>query len=100
MLFRSTRLPDVPLVSEAGLPGFVVDFTWNGMFAPAKTPAAILNKVQAAVREAVKQPKVSEFLDAAAFYPVASTPDEFRVFVDAELKRYAQSLREAKVEMQ
>ena len=97
---RFNRLPEVPLVSEVGLPGFVVDFTWNGMFAPAKTPAAILNKVQAAVREAVKQPKVSEFLDAAAFYPVASTPDEFRVFVDAELKRYAQSLREAKVEMQ
>ena len=97
---RFSRLPDVPLITESGLPGYVVDFTWNAMFAPAKTPAAILNKIHAAVREAVKQPKIAEFLDAAAFYPVASTPEEFRVFVDAELKRYAQSLREAKVEPQ
>ena len=95
---RSQLAPDLPTIGEQGLPGFD-SASWVGLVAPAKTPAAILNKVQAAVREAVKQPKVSEFLDAAAFYPVASTPDEFRVFVDAELKRYAQSLREAKVAM-
>ncbi len=97
---RYSRLPNVPLVSESGLPGFVVDFTWNAWFAPANTPAYIVNKLHAAVREALKSPKILEFLDAAAFYPVASTPEEFRVFVDAELKRYAQNLREAKISPQ
>ena len=48
------------------------------------------------VREALKQPKIQEFLDAAAFYPVGSSPEEFKAFVAAELKRYAQNLREAK----
>ncbi len=94
---RFSRLPDVPLVSEVGVPSYVVDFTWNVWFAPANTPPAILNKLHASVREAVKLPRIVEFLEAAAFYPVASTPEEFRVFVDAELKRYAQNLKDAKI---
>ncbi|HTE13651.1 MAG TPA: tripartite tricarboxylate transporter substrate-binding protein [Burkholderiales bacterium] len=93
---RFSKLPDVPLISEAGVPTYIVDFTWNAWFAPAKTPPAIVNKWHAAVREALKQPKIQAFLDTAAFYPVGSTPEEFRVFVAAELKRYSQNLREAK----
>ena len=61
---------------------------------------ATVCKLQAAVSAALKSPKIIEFLDAAAFYPVGSTPEEFRVFVDAELKRYAQNLRDAKVPLQ
>lgn len=97
---RFSRLPEVPLISEAGLPDYVVDFTWNAWFAPAKTPPAILNRLHGAVREALKSPKVVEFLDAAAFYPVGSTPEEFRTFVDIEMKRYAQIVREAKIAQQ
>ena len=92
---RFAKLPDVPLISEAGVPSYIIDFTWNAWFAPAKTPPAVLNKLHAAIRESLKQPKNQAFLDAAAFYPVGSTPEEFRVFVAAELKRYAQNLREA-----
>ena len=94
---RFARLPDVPLISESGVPDYVVDFTWNAWFAPASTPPEILNKLHAAVREALKSAKVLEFLDAAAFYPVGSTPEEFREFVAKETKRYAQIVREAKV---
>jgi tripartite-type tricarboxylate transporter receptor subunit TctC len=97
---RFSKLPDFPLISEAGVPSYVVDFTWNAWFAPAKTPPAIVNKLHVAVREALKSPKILEFLDAAAFYPVASTPEEFRVFVNAELKRYAQNLLDAKISPQ
>lgn len=97
---RYSRMPDVPLISEAGVPDYVVDFTWNAWYAPAKTPPAILNRLQGAVSMALKSPKMIEFLDVSAFYPVGSTPEEFRVFTDAELKRYAQHLREARVPMQ
>jgi tripartite-type tricarboxylate transporter receptor subunit TctC len=96
---RFSRLPDVPLVSEAGVP-YVVDFTWNAWFAPAKTPPEILTRLHAAVREALKSPKVVDFLEAAAFVPVGSTPDEFRAFVAAETKRYAQVVRETKIPLQ
>jgi tripartite-type tricarboxylate transporter receptor subunit TctC len=97
---RYSRMPEVPLISEAGVPDYVVDFTWNAWYAPAKTPPAIINRLQAAVSSALKSPKMIEFLDVAAFYPVGSTPEEFRAFTDTELKRYAQHLREAKVPMQ
>lgn len=97
---RFARLPEVPLVSEAGVPDYVVDFTWNAWFAPAKTPAAIVTRLHAAVREALKVPKIVDFLDAAAFYPVGSTPEEFRAFVNAELKRYSEAVREAKISLQ
>ncbi|HTD90931.1 MAG TPA: tripartite tricarboxylate transporter substrate-binding protein [Burkholderiales bacterium] len=97
---RFSRLPDVPLISEAGVPTYVVDFTWNAWFAPAKTPMPAANKLHAAIREALKSPKIIEFLDAAAFYPVGSTPEEFRVFVNAEIKRYTQNLRDAKISPQ
>lgn len=97
---RFSRLPDVPLISEVGVPSYVIDFTWNAWFAPAKMPLPIAHKLHAAVREALKSPKVVDFLDASAFYPVGSTPEEFRVFVAAELKRYAQNLRDAKVSPQ
>ena len=96
---RFSRLPDVPLVSESGIP-YVVDFTWNAWFAPARTPPEIVNRLQAAVREALKAPKVLDFLEAAAFVPVGSTPEEFRVFVAAETKRYAQVVKETRIPMQ
>ena len=77
-----------------GIRGSVpVDFTWNAWFAPARTPPAIVNRLHAAVREALKSPKVLDFLEAAAFVPVGSTPEEFREFVEAETKRYAQVVR-------
>jgi tripartite-type tricarboxylate transporter receptor subunit TctC len=97
---RFARLPQVPLVSEAGVPDYVVDFTWNAWFAPAKTPAAIVHRLYAAVREALKVPKIIDFLDASAFYPVGSTPQEFREFVNAELKRYSDAVREARISLQ
>jgi tripartite-type tricarboxylate transporter receptor subunit TctC len=94
---RYQRLPDVPLISEVGVPGYTVDFAWNAWFVPAKTPPVIVNRLQAVVSAALKAPKILDFLDAAAFYPVGSTPEEFRIFVDAELKRFTQILRDAKV---
>ena len=97
---RYSRMPDVPLISEAGVPDYVVDFTWNAWYAPARTPSAIASRLQGAVATALKSPKLMDFLDVSAFYPVGSTPEEFRAFTDAELKRYAQHLREAKVPMQ
>ena len=97
---RFARLPEVPLVAEAGVPDYVVDFTWNAWFAPAKTPAATVHRLYMAVREALNAPKIVDFLDASAFYPVGSTPQEFRDFVNAELKRYSEAVREAKIALQ
>jgi tripartite-type tricarboxylate transporter receptor subunit TctC len=97
---RFADLPDVPTIAESGVPDYAGDSTWNGWFAPARTPAAIVNRLQAEVREALKAPKVLEVLAASAFYPVGNTPEEFRKFIQIEMKRYAEMVREAKIPQQ
>ena len=97
---RLSLMPEVPTIAESGLPGYVVDFTWNGWFAPAKTPAAIVARLQTEIRKAVQAPRMREILDASGFTAVADTPDEFRAFVHAEIKRYAQIVRDANIKVE
>jgi tripartite-type tricarboxylate transporter receptor subunit TctC len=95
---RLGLLPDVPTVVESGVPDYVVDFTWNGWFAPARTPSEIITRLYMEVRKAVQAPRMRELLDNSGFTAVANPPDEFRQFVYAETKRYAEMVREAKVQ--
>ncbi len=80
---RSTALPDVPTVAEAGLPGFVFDF-WVGLLAPAKTPRPIVNKLNAEVRKALAQPDVLERLNKLGAEPMPMTPERFDAYIKEE----------------
>ena len=80
---RSTALPDVPTVAEAGLPGFVFDF-WIGLLAPAKTPRPIVNKLNAEVRKVLAQPEVLERLSKLGAEPMPMTPERFDAYIKEE----------------
>ena len=80
---RSSALPDVPTVAEAGLPGFVFDF-WIGMLAPAKTPRAIVNKLNAEVRNILQQPDVKERLSKLGADPMPMSPEQFDAYMKEE----------------
>jgi len=80
---RSAALPDVPTVAEAGLPGFVFDF-WVGLLAPAKTPRAIVNKLNAEVAKALAQPDVKDRMAKLGAESVAMTPEQFDVYIKDE----------------
>ena len=80
---RSTALPEVPTVSEAGLPGFVFDF-WIGLLAPAKTPRAIVNKLNAEVRKVMAQPEVIERMAKLGAEPMPMTPERFDAYIKEE----------------
>jgi tripartite-type tricarboxylate transporter receptor subunit TctC len=80
---RSTALPDVPTVSEAGLPGFVFDF-WIGLLAPAKTPRPIINKVNAEVRKVMAQPEVIARMVKLGAEPMPMTPERFDAYIKEE----------------
>ncbi len=80
---RSSALPDVPTVAEAGLPGFVFDF-WIGLLAPAKTPRPIVNKLNAEVRKVLAQPDVLERLSKLGAEPMPMTPERFDSYVKEE----------------
>ena len=90
---RALTLPDVPTVAEAGVPGYEAT-SWNGIFAPAKTPRAIIDKIHAEVVKILNTPDVREKLIAAGSDPVGSTPAEFLAYVKAELARWGKVIRE------
>ncbi|MEK6593141.1 MAG: tripartite tricarboxylate transporter substrate binding protein [Pseudomonadota bacterium] len=97
---RLSSLPDVPTIAEAGLPGYVADAGWHGMFAPAKTPAAIVSRVQQAVHKALQIPQVRDHFLNGGYEPQGLPPAEWAKLFREDLKRYAEITRIAKIQAQ
>jgi tripartite-type tricarboxylate transporter receptor subunit TctC len=97
---RLAALPDVPTIAEAAIPGFLADAGWHAVFAPAATPPAIVKKVQEAVHKALLVPQVHEFFVDGGYEPQGHTPEEWKKLFLADLKRYAEIVRIAKIEPQ
>ena len=71
---RSPSAPDVPTITEAGVPGYEVE-SWQAIFAPAKTPPAIIEKMHAGVVKALAEPSLIKKLSLGAYSAEASTPN-------------------------
>lgn len=97
---RLASLPDVPTVSEDGLPGFTYDTGWHAFFAPAKTPDAILNRIHASVQKALQVPQVKEFFVSGGYETAGDTPAQFSKLFLSDIKRYGEIVRVAKIEPQ
>jgi len=95
---RHPQMPDVPTATEAGMPSFQHHGGWFGMFAPANTPPEILNRLHAEVRAAFADIRFRERLDTLGSEPVGNSPAEFKRFVSAEIRKYAEIVRLAKIE--
>ena len=94
---RWSGLPDLPSTAEI-IPGFVYEAAWHGIFAPARTPRAIILQWQEAVAKAIRVPKMRELLENGGYVPVGDTPEEFRKFLEGELKQGREYMRIAKVQ--
>ena len=96
---RMTLLPNVPTMAEAGMPDFEVS-SWNGLFAPAKTPADIVARLHQATVKALSLPDVREKLAAQGAEAVGQSPEEFRNYIKSEIDKWGRVIREsgAKVE--
>ena len=94
---RHPGMPEVPTTAEAGLPQYKHDGGWFGMFAPAGTPADIVDKLSREVRAAMQNPDARGRLQKLGVEPVADSPADFRRFVAAEIKAYAEQVRLAGV---
>ena len=97
---RWQGMPELPTLSEAGAKGLVYEASWHGIFAPARTPAAILARLQSEVHRAVHAPKMRASLEAGGHVPVGSTGDEFRAFLIEYFKATAEQMRIARIELQ
>jgi tripartite-type tricarboxylate transporter receptor subunit TctC len=95
---RHPLMPDVPTAQEAGLAAFAHHGGWFGLFAPAQTPAEVINRLHQEVRTAFANPSFREKLAALGADPVGNSPAEFRAFVQAESRRYGEMIRLAKIQ--
>lgn len=92
---RSPLLPDVPTMKEAGLPSFEV-VTWTGIAAPADTPKAIVDKLNAAIRTALRG-ELSRQLAETSLIPVGDSPEAFREFIRKDADNYARLVKSASI---
>jgi tripartite-type tricarboxylate transporter receptor subunit TctC len=92
---RASYLPDVPTMIEAGVPDFEIDSGWQGLYVPAVCPGEIVAKLQGEVLAALGNPQMRERIAALGLEPVGSTPAEFALFVQAEIRKYAEMVRAA-----
>jgi tripartite-type tricarboxylate transporter receptor subunit TctC len=93
---RSSLLPQLPTIAQAGVPGFDVA-GWVCLMAPAGTPPAVVARLNAAIREALAKPEVKVAFDKLALDITPTSPEELAKFMDSETKQWAQVLSKAKL---
>lgn len=93
---RFPEFPDMATVAEQGYPGFSA-YAWIALFAPAGTPAAIIDKLNKATRKALANPDVVKRLDALGSRVKDSTPEELAQLVKSDLKKWGDIIRENKI---
>ncbi len=91
---RIKALPEVPTIAEAGVPGYG-GTPWFSVVAPAGTPRPIIDKLNRTLMTFISQPETQDKMNALAITPWTSTPDELAQFIPAEIKKWAQVVKDA-----
>jgi tripartite-type tricarboxylate transporter receptor subunit TctC len=95
---RSKLMPELPTISESGLPGYNAS-GWYGLFVPAATPKPIIARLNQEAVKALRTPEVVKTLSSQGAEPVGNTPEEFGAFVKAEVDKWANLVKIAKMKM-
>src|SRR3989344_4568255 len=95
---RSKRLPDVPTVAEAAIPGYEA-YEWNGVFLPAGVPADVAAKLQQALQEVLKEDEVKQRLADLGAQPIGSTPAEFAAFLKKEDSKWGEVVKKGNIKL-
>jgi tripartite-type tricarboxylate transporter receptor subunit TctC len=96
---RQALLPDVPTMQESGVPDFEVN-SWYGVCAPAAVPTALLDKLNADIVSVLRIPEIEQRLSDLGMPPAPTTRDEFDQFMRAEIARWAQVIKDARIPKQ
>jgi tripartite-type tricarboxylate transporter receptor subunit TctC len=91
---RSSQMPDIPTIAEAGVPGYEMD-VWYGLFAPRGTPRPVIDKIAAEVGRIMRAPDMQERWSAVGVDPVGTTPAEFKAQFDLEIQKWAKVVKAA-----
>lgn len=95
-LTRTKALPDVPTMNESGMPKFEAT-AWQGMVVPVKTPAGPINRLNADVLKALKDPDLVRQFDAQGGIVLGSTPQEYGAYLKSEHERWSRIIKEANI---
>ena len=95
---RSPVAPDVPTISESGYPGFDA-IGWHGILAPAHTPPAIVDRLNAEIVKALKDPETRNLLEKQAMQIVGNSPEAFASFIKQDIAVWKEVADQAKVEV-
>jgi tripartite-type tricarboxylate transporter receptor subunit TctC len=93
---RSSLYPDLPTMDEAGVKGFNLD-AWAGLVAPAGTPAAVVQKLNTALREIIDSPDVRTRFKNVGFEGFSSTPEELAAFIKVQLGVWEKMAKDADI---
>ena len=93
---RFSAEPNLPTVAESGVPGFDVS-SWYGLLAPAKTPPAIVEKMNADAVKVLREPDVRQKLENLGLEVAASTPQQFADFIKAEMTQWGPVIKAANI---
>jgi tripartite-type tricarboxylate transporter receptor subunit TctC len=96
---RSALLPDVPTVSEGGLKGYETG-NWFGIFAPAGTPRALVERLNAAINKAMTSNEMKDRLRSQGAEPLSGTPEDLAQHVQRELAKYARVVKQAGIKIE
>jgi tripartite-type tricarboxylate transporter receptor subunit TctC len=95
---RVPSLPDVPTVSESGLPGYEL-LSWYGIWAPANLPKSITDKLNFEISKAVDTQAVKDRFAEISFIPNKSTPEQFKTLIKDDLKKIGKIVKDAKIQI-
>lgn len=95
---RAKSLPDVPTMTEAGLPHILGD-SWVGVLVPAQTPKGIAATLYREIDRIIRQPEINQRLETLGYEPVGSTPEEFAAEIKVELGKWAEVVEAARIKV-
>lgn len=93
---RIASMPDVPTMAESGVPGYEL-VSWQAVFAPAGTPPEVVNRLYAEISAILKAPDMQDRLAKLGLDPSGMSPQELATFQDAEIKKWAEVVKAAKI---
>jgi tripartite-type tricarboxylate transporter receptor subunit TctC len=96
---RLPQLPDIPTLDESGVPGYEAG-TWFGLFAPARTPRAIVSKIHSDVQRILTDPEMQNYFTPQLLEPMVASPEQFAAFIKADAQKWGSVIRNANLSLQ
>ncbi|MGQ0526318.1 MAG: tripartite tricarboxylate transporter substrate binding protein [Betaproteobacteria bacterium] len=93
---RSKLFPEVPTIAESGVPGYEAN-NWNGVVAPARTPKAVIDRLQREIAAVIKEPAIAERMAKSALEPIGDSPSDFARYLKSEAAKWGKLVKSARI---